>query len=334
MTFSQFFFKVKSRLWYCLVQYTRNKTVYPLLYKSYWHYILPKSKKNTGNATCYFTACPNPGAGIGHQLSNWNAGYWFAKQFGLNFAHIPFSTQKWEDFLGFGEGEKKMRDLVISGYRLRKLPIFNEYNPQELTLTKAIIQSYAGKKIVLLTEQDQGYKDQFGVMEEIRQKFHHAPSRRNDQIVYNPAHFNVACHVRRGDIAAGKHKNDPSCTTRWLDSDYYTTVLSLIIKNVKTNKPITVYLFSEGEQKDFQEFEQFPDIHWCLDMSAQNTFLHMVYADLLITSKSSFSYKPALMNDGIKVCPRDFWHSYPNQPKWILVENDGTFDTNRLNNVF
>ena len=61
-------------------------------------------------------------------------------------------------------------------------------------------------------------------------------------------------------------------------------------------------------------------------MNAQDSFLHLVYADLLITSKSSFSYKPALLNNGIKICPKNFWHGYPKSEKWILCENDGSFD--------
>ena len=67
-----------------------------------------------------------------------------------------------------------------------------------------------------------------------------------------------------------------------------------------------------------------------MNMNTQESFLHMVYADLLITSKSAFSYKPALGNQGIKVCPRNFWHGYPDSSDWILVENDGTFNTASL----
>jgi hypothetical protein len=59
-------------------------------------------------------------------------------------------------------------------------------------------------------------------------------------------------------------------------------------------------------------------------MDAQNCFLHMIYADLFITSKSSFSYKSALISNGIKVCPKEFWHGYPKAKDWILSENDGT----------
>jgi len=32
-------------------------------------------------------------------------------------------------------------------------------------------------------------------------------------------------------------------------------------------------------------------------MGEQDSFMHMVFADLLITSRSSFSYKPALMSN-------------------------------------
>ena len=53
------------------------------------------------------------------------------------------------------------------------------------------------------------------------------------------------------------------------------------------------------------------------------SFLHMVYADVLITSKSSFSYKPALLNTGIKVSPKQFWHSYPKTTDWLLADEDG-----------
>ena len=57
--------------------------------------------------------------------------------------------------------------------------------------------------------------------------------------------------------------------------------------------------------------------NYCL----RNTFLHFVYADLLITSKSSFSYKAALINRGIKLCPKQFWHKYPkNNKNWVLID--------------
>lgn len=65
-------------------------------------------------------------------------------------------------------------------------------------------------------------------------------------------------------------------------------------------------------------------------MDEQATFLHMVKADLLITSRSSFSYKPALLSSGIKICPPKFWHGYPDAPEWIVCAEDGSFDVAKL----
>ena len=50
----------------------------------------------------------------------------------------------------------------------------------------------------------------------------------------------------------------------------------------------------------------------------------MIFADVLFTSRSSFSYKPALICKGIKVSPKNFWHRYPkNDKNWILANSKG-----------
>lgn len=319
--------KIKDKIWAQVVLYARNHFYYPYIYRSYWNYLLHKDNiaKNT---TCYYAARPNPGAGIGHQMANWIAGLWYAKQFGLKFAHLPFSTLQWEEFLGFGVGEKTVRDLKVQGYKTRKLPLFNENNTIERELNRKIIQSYAGKKVVFIAEQDQFYRDQYGVMDELKQKFYQAPARKKDHLIYSSENFNIAIHVRRGDIMADP--TNPNLLMRYLSNDYFEKVLCQVLENIHTTKPIHIYFFSQGKPEDYPEFEHFPNLHWCLYMNAQDSFLHFVYADLLIASKSSFSYKPALLNNGIKVCPRNFWHSYPNCKDWILCENDGTFDINEL----
>lgn len=329
MTIFEFTFKTKRRLWYKLVAYFRNKSIYKYLYRSFWHYKFSKTS-STKNTTCYYSARPNPGAGIGHQMANWIAGYWFSKQFELKFAHFPFSNSKWESFLGFGEAEAKVDELIAKGYIKKKLPLFNENDTMEVDQVKAIIRSYSGNKVVFIAEQDQFYHDQYGVMEQIKQKFHNAKSRQTDQLIYLKENFNIAIHVRRGDIILGKNNRNPNFMMRWQDTDYFAKVLSTVVENLETEKTKDIYLFSQGKQTDFKDFEKFDNIHYCLDMDALDSFCHMVYADLLITSKSSFSYKPALLSNGIKVCPKDFWHEYPDRNDWILAENDGTFDVHLL----
>lgn len=319
--------KIKRKLWATIVARIRNKSYYPYLYRSYWHYLLHNNKTDK-NSTCYYAARPNPGAGIGHQMANWIAGLWYAKQFDLKFAHLPFSTPQWEDFLGFGVGEKTVQELKKQGYKTRKLPLFNENNTPEVELNRKIIQSYAGEKVVFIAEQDQFYRDQYGVIDELKRKFYQTPARKKDHLIYSSENFNIAIHVRRGDIMADP--TNPNLVMRYLSNDYFEKVLQQVLENIHATKPIHIYFFSQGKPEDYPEFTHFPNLHWCLDMNAQDSFLHFAYANLLITSKSSFSYKPALLNNGIKVCPRNFWHGYPNSKDWILCDNDGSFNVNRL----
>ncbi len=300
------------------------------VYPSYWNYMFHQDVGNPETSNFYLAARPNPGAGIGHQLANWIAGLCWSKQFGLKFAHISFSTDQWEKFLGFGEGETTVSELKKAGWKVRRIPLFSENSPETIMIIKQIISSYSGKKVVFLCEQDQFYKNQYGVMDEIQQKFYHAPARKNDHLEYSKEHFNIAIHVRRGDIMTDP--SNPNLAMRYLSNDYFEKVLSQVYTHFSASQPqpIHIYFFSQGLPEDYPEFAKYPNLHWCMGMGAQDSFLHMVYADLLITSKSSFSYKPALLCKGIKVCPKNFWHGYPNSEDWIMVENDGTFDISKL----
>lgn len=328
------FKKIKNKFWFKFVTLTRQKKMYPFVYKSYWHYFFSNKCSLTKNLN-YYSAMPNRGAGIGHQLANWIAGYWFAKQFGLQYAHSLFSNNKWDTFLGFGLGEAKVSELIKLGYKKVRLPLFDEFNVKELELQKKIISSYTNQKVVFIAEQDQGYKDQFGVMEVLKQKFNNSPSRHKDVLIYDSNNFNIALHVRRTVIIDNKEiiENDAAKSMRWLSNDYYEKVLKQVVENLKLNRPISIYIFSTSKADEFNEFSKYGDIHFCNDMDEYSTFLHLIKADLLLTSKSSFSYKPALMNDSFKICPRNFWHGYPSDKQWILAENGGSFDISLLNQI-
>ena len=316
-----------------VVRFSRPYNWYPYIYKSFWKMMLSNELKKS-NTKQYFTAIPNKGAGIGHQLANWIAGYWFAEQFRLKFAHCPFSSEKWEAFLGFGENELSLKELLIQQkYKKVRLPLFNENNVNEIHLIKNIIASYANRKVVFVCEQDQFYKDQFGVIEDMKIKFQNAKARKEDRLIFENENFHIALHIRRGDIVVGQENGNSNLQMRWQSNDYFTKVLAQVVKNVKATKPIAIHLFSQGEKEEFSEFKKFKNMHFCLGMSAQDSFLHMVNADLLITSKSSFSYKPALLSNGIKVCPENFWHGYPKSTDWILVNDDGFFNNEILNQV-
>src|SRR5690554_2798190 len=200
MTTHTLFKKIQFRIWSILVRKTRKCKIYPFLYISYWHsFFHKKEKKNQGKN--YLSARPHPYAGIGHQMANWIAAYWFTNLFDLKFAHYPFSKQAWEEFLNFGYNEISIHELTKEkAYKKIRLPLFNENNKKELDRTKKIINAYWNKKVVFICEQDQFYKNQFGVSNEIQEKFYQKEEKHKTQLTYHSDFYNIAIHIRRGDI--------------------------------------------------------------------------------------------------------------------------------------
>lgn len=332
--------KIYRRLHWILFSKIKPGKWIHFFYASYRH----RNKKPLPGAdpkTVYITQIPNEGAGIGHQIANFNGGCHYAALFGLPFAYPGFCNKEWEHFLGFGEGERSVKELKRQGYRIRKLPYFNE-SEESLALIRQIIRSYAGKKIILSIELDQFYQKQYEVIPYIKRKFEAASARKEDRLIYQKGRVSMAVHIRRGDIVAasmggnsaaketiaikktdGNHEAAAAqgMSKRWLSLDYFENIVKQVSKEI--GERLDIYLFSQGDPKDYQCFEKYGNVIYCFDMSDQDSFLHMVRADILVISKSSFSYKPALLADGIRICPPDFWHGYPDDEKWIVADGEG-----------
>ena len=297
-----------------------------VFYASYRHRNR-KPHPGADGQSVYITQIPNEGAGIGHQIANYNGGYHYAMLFGIPYAYSGFKNKMWDRFLGFGENEISVADLKKSGYRIRKLPYFNE-TEESLSLIRQIIQSYAGEKVILSVELDQFYQKQYEVIPHIKKKFEEAKARKEDHLIYKKDRVSMAVHIRRGDIVEGQNSGNKSLTKRWLTKEYFENIVKQVA--AVTRDKLDIYLFSQGSESDYKSFEQYGKVYYCFDMSDRDSFLHMVRADILVISKSSFSYKPALLADGIRICPPDFWHGYPEDEKWIVASEDGTINNDVL----
>ncbi len=327
--------KLKRKVRTIILKKINNTPLQFRLYRSYWHYRIQRNKQNLDNRvrneSHFLTQRPNYGAGIGHQLANWNSGLFFANYFNVRYAHSPFSTDKWESFFGFGENEIHVSDLEESkGYKVVRLPRFDSTSNYEINLIANIISSYKSDKVLFFLELDQGYKRQYETKDVLSEKFFSAKSRSNDNLIFVPDAFNIAVHIRR----RMKIETTEVWRTRGLENEYFVNALSLALNTIETEKKIEIYLFSQGDIEEFSEFEKFKNMHYCMDMGPIDSVLHMINADLLISSKSSFSYNPALISKGIQIVPKTFWHSYPGTSQYILADNDGNFDINHLKNKF
>ena len=76
---------------------------------------------------------------------------------------------------------------------------------------------------------------------------------------------------------------------------------------MKTKYPnYNIIIFSEGNIDDFKDFN-LEENNFKLNLEIKETFHSLVKAKILITSKSSFSYSAALLNENT-IYYMDFWH--------------------------
>lgn len=321
--------KASRALSHQIVHRTRPFPFYPFLYRSTMHAIFARQPTGTDGLN-FLTAIPHIGAGVGHQIANWIAGYWFAEQFGCQYAHAPFNDKTWENLLGFGTGEVSLAEVRLRGYRPIRLPLFDEDNAREMARIRRIIGSYRGKQVLFLLERDQFHRAQHGVMKQLATKFDASPSKRSSRLVYDPTALNIAVHVRRGDVSLAAAAASSNIMMRWQEVDYFERVLESVLDHVADRGKVQIYLFSQGSTAEFASFSHHSNLHLCTDMDAPTTFLHLAAADVLIGSKSGFSYCPALLGHGVRVLPTPFWHDYPNDPLWVTADAKGKFNGAKL----
>ena len=153
--------------------------------------------------------------------------------------------------------------------------------------------------------------------------------------------FNVAVHIRRGDIL------NPD---RWIDQQVFANVAKHIcqtntVKNENTQT--NIHVFSSGPNRDgnwsiMEQLAQVTELDgdtkntippFCskvyihLDEVEFDTWTFMIAADALVISPSTFGYVPSLIRYHNVYFPRKFWH--PVLSSFIIFDDtDGSIISN------
>jgi hypothetical protein len=258
--------------------------------------------------------CSGRSDGLGMQAMARISGINFAKAFGATYVDSPFMRldhapteqhewrDAWENRLNLGKGEERLDgDDVVVDYRdyLLKRRAINE-------------------KIVLRFQQcywlHRHYPDSLeAISESLRTKFGLPADQERDHIV-------VAVHVRRGDVGISKN------ALRFTPNDTIVRTIEYlrdILEDMGVKAIFQVH--SQGPASDFAELSRI-GCELYLDTDAIWTMEKLVASDILIMSKSSFSYVAALINRGVKIYERTF---NPPLSSWIVRQSDGSFDRAR-----
>ena len=122
----------------------------------------------------------------------------------------------------------------------------------------------------------------------------------------------IGVHIRRGDVVKPENKN------RYLSDDYYLTIIDKIIERNLQNQKFKIYIYSEkGHNYNFDKFKYLSNVEIKLDYDDIETLKELSYSNILIMSKSSYSYVAGLLNKNgmIVYCP--FWHN--KKSNWIIA---------------
>lgn len=328
--------KIKLKMHSVFYRIIKDRTkAYPF-YRSYRHRnvrrkMVSYNADGSGYEFLYMTEKPNPLAGFGHGLGSWRAGLVNAQRLGLNYAYSPMVNSSWDEKMGLGEGLPKVSDLLSDGYKKVRLPYYDMDSKESLEIVRQIINSYRGEKAVFVNEHEQWTADGDDIYGDrlIREMFWKSSTRNNDYIVYDSedSHINVALHIRRGDVKALLDQGDKSMLDRWLDNSYYAAVMNTILKCAPDSEKVFFYLFSEGDKEQFSDlFGITPNLTILTNLSAEDSFINICRADIIVTAPSSFSVIAGSFSYALKLYPDKEWLTIPNTDEWIRISDNGTID--------
>ncbi len=123
---------------------------------------------------------------------------------------------------------------------------------------------------------------------------------------YNLKQKQISIHIRRGDVTSKDF-------LRWIPNSYYKKIINYCKNKYPLHK---IVIYSEGSVEDFSELAT-KDVTFKLNGNALDIFVELTMSDILITSKSAFSYCAAILSDK-KVYYIPFWHAP--LPHWNTIK--------------
>ena len=121
---------------------------------------------------------------------------------------------------------------------------------------------------------------------------------------FDSKYVNIAIHIRRLSNYE-KEQNMYQEMRHGVSNLYYLDKINLI-RDIYNGKQIKFHIYSQGKVENFNELIS-DDVIFHLNEKVLDTFTDLVFADILITSPSSFSYTAALLSNN-EIWYLTFWH--------------------------
>jgi len=259
--------------------------------------------------------------GVGAQVQDIFSILVFAKHYNLTYIYAPFKkidhnmgndskwVFKWNQFFSLNKLGSAQTKLSFLRKLLTKKVVLSEQEIENFDINK-----YPENVIFIclnchaFTEKKASFGDFVPIINEFR-KCYGVSKYLKDAPSFSKSEINVAVHIRRGDAL--------KFPERILPNSYFVKILDKEIKKLGQKK-YKVFIFSEGSEDDFDEFKKFKNLVFKLDASPFSSFNYLVKSDILIISKSSFSFVAGILNKN-RVVYAPFWHK-PVSPRWTICD--------------
>lgn len=135
----------------------------------------------------------------------------------------------------------------------------------------------------------------------IKEEFNIPKKEQKDEKIIN-------IHIRRGDVNPEKHLD------RWISDDYYLNCVETLLSKYPDHK-VTIHTQRKGFNSDLYKGYK---VVYDDEIDDVQTWLELIYSDILVIGKSSFSYSAGILCDGLVIYPSDdMFHAKLNEWKKI-----------------
>ncbi len=257
----------------------------------------------------------------------------FCRRYGLEYRHTPFSglnhavgdqrawDEGWERFFNLGEGELPSSEVEGESFDLFELTFMEGPGGRDLTqylhppVPSERAQYYTDIRRIADEELRAAQRELF--VETIRAQLPEFRARyRRNKPLAGQQPFTIAVHIRRGDVG-------PDRQDMWTGLDSFARTLRTVTAQLEQRGvAYRLLVFSQGKDADFAALhDHAPDLR--LDTDPFDALAQLAAADVLVMSKSCFSYVAALLGEPVAIFEDC---DFPAFPGWIMRDEAGALD--------
>jgi len=295
---------------------------------SFDHFLSLFRRELLGRQRPLRVTCRDRDDGAGAQAHTMIAAMTYARHYGHVYVHTPFGrighaerpmaewVAAWEQLFNLGEGEEiesaeGSRALNYSAFHPRLYYALMGGVGHIRRPGASNAGGYFQPYFYGVESSPERYR---AVIPELRRKYFRG------QVPKRGSSLEIAVHVRRGDVTA-THGQRHTAIEQVVEKLRHTLA---VLDELSLPRHVAVY--SQGGTAGLEGLRRLgADLR--LDIDAIATMRQLIEADVLLMSKSSFSYVAALISDGVKLY-EPFWHAP--LPEWIECDRRGRFDRREL----